>query len=113
MGYADGAGGVVTQLTSKSTAVTLNKPSGAIVMHTANLAAATTVSFVVNNSLIDETQWVPVVAIGGDGTVGAYTVTVSQVNALGSFTISLRNETAGGLAEGVVILFALIRSAVA
>ena len=52
LGYGTGAGGTVTQATSKSTAVTLNKPTGQITTHNAALAADTTVSFLVNNSLI-------------------------------------------------------------
>jgi hypothetical protein len=45
IGYATGAGGTVTQATSKSTAVTLNTVTGAITMNNAALAAATIVSF--------------------------------------------------------------------
>ena len=40
IGYTSGLGGAVTQATSKSTGVTLNKPCGTITMHDASLAAA-------------------------------------------------------------------------
>ena len=52
LGYGAGAGGTVTQATSKSTAVTLNKPTGKITMNNAALAANTTVQFNLNNNLI-------------------------------------------------------------
>jgi hypothetical protein len=49
IGYSTGSGGTVTQLTSRTTAVTINKPTGSIRMFS---AAGSTVwnSFVVNNS---------------------------------------------------------------
>ncbi|OBQ35969.1 MAG: hypothetical protein AN484_25965, partial [Aphanizomenon flos-aquae WA102] len=45
IGYAAAAQGAVTQLTDKSTAVTLNKSAGQITMNAASLATVTTVSF--------------------------------------------------------------------
>lgn len=50
LGYGTGAGGTVTQATSKSTAVTLNKPCGQITMNNAALAAGATVSFFMYNN---------------------------------------------------------------
>jgi hypothetical protein len=50
MGYATGAGGTVTQVTSKSTGVTLNKLCGQITMAASALAANTTASFTLTNS---------------------------------------------------------------
>lgn len=52
LGYGVGAGGAVVQATSKSTAVTLNKPSGQITMHSESLASGASVSFVFNNSFL-------------------------------------------------------------
>lgn len=51
LGYGAGAGGTVTQLTSKSTAVTLNKPSGLIITHNEALAPGASVEFFVYNNL--------------------------------------------------------------
>ena len=45
LGYGPGAGGTVTQATSKSTAVTLNKPSGQITMHNGSLGAGASAMF--------------------------------------------------------------------
>ena len=41
LGYTAAAQGAVTQATSKSTGVTLNKPAGVITMNNASLATAT------------------------------------------------------------------------
>jgi hypothetical protein len=108
IGYATGAGGTVTQITSKATGVTLNTICGQITMNGAALAAAAEVSFVVTNSACATTD-VPIVAIDSVGTVGAYTVTVSAVGA-GSFTITLGNVSAGSLSEAVVLNFAIIKA---
>ena len=50
------------QATSKSTAVTLNKPSGQITMHNASLAAGASVVFQVTNVLVAESDCVSVTA---------------------------------------------------
>lgn len=50
LGY--GVGGIVTQLTSKSTAVTLNKPTGRITMNNEALGDGMTISFVLSNNLM-------------------------------------------------------------
>jgi hypothetical protein len=111
VGYATGAGGTITQATSKSTGVTLNKVCGTITMNAAALAAATSVSFTLTNSAIAATD-VPLVAIKSGATAGAYTLTVDAV-AAGTCQISLRNRTGGSLSEAVVINFALIKAVAA
>jgi len=109
LGYSAAAQGTVTQLTDKSTAVTLNKSAGQITMNNANLATVTTVSFTLNNSTIGAKDTL-VVCIASGATVGAYLVYVSNL-AAGSATISLRNFTAGTLGEAVVVNFAVIHGA--
>ena len=109
LGYGTGAGGTVTQATSKTTAVTLNKPTGQITTNTASLAAGAVVTFAVNNSLVNQYD-VPVLAIGSVGTGSAYEAWVSYVFN-GYFYITLKNITAGALAEAVKINFAIIRGA--
>ena len=106
IGYATAAQGAVTQLTDKSTAVTLNKSAGQITMNAASLATVTTVSFTLNNITISAKDTL-VVCISSGATTGAYLVYVSNLTA-GAATISLRNFTAGPLAEAVVINFAII-----
>jgi len=112
-GYTAAAQGTVTQATSKSTAVTLNKPAGQITMNNAALAGATAVSFVLTNSTISAKDTI-VVCVGSNTTgsaAGAYTVYVSYL-AAGSALITLRNLTAAtSYSEAVVINFSIIHSA--
>lgn len=109
MGYATGTGGTVTQATSKSTGVTLNKVCGQITMHNAQLNRVTSVTFTLTNSFISATD-VVVVNIASGATAGAYTVTV-EVIAAGSCNISLHNLLTGSdLSEAVVLNFAVIKA---
>ncbi len=107
-GYATGQGGTVTQATSKSTGVTLNKTCGQITMNNAALAAATTVAFTLTNSLIAATD-VVLVNIASAATSGAYTVTVTAV-AAGSCRIEVRNNSGGSLSEALVLNFAIFKA---
>lgn len=107
IGYGVGAGGTVTQITSKATSVTLDKVTGQITMQAASLAAATSVSFTLANSAIAVTD-VVVVNVKSGGTANAYQATISSI-AAGSCAITLRNITAGALAEAVVLQFAVIK----
>lgn len=106
LGYTTAAQGTVTQATSKSTAVTLNKSAGQITMNNAALAGNTAVSFTLNNSFISSNDIV-ITNISAGGTSGAYTTYVSSMTT-GSAVITLRNLTASSLSEAVVINFALI-----
>jgi hypothetical protein len=109
-GYTAAAQGTVTQATSKSTGVTLNKSAGQITMNNAALAGATAVSFTLTNSLIS-TNDVLILNVGSGGTAVAYTVYTSSISA-GSAVVTLRNMTAAtSLSEAVVINFALIHCA--
>lgn len=109
VGYATGAGGTVTQATSKTTGVTINKTAMVITMNGAALAAAAEVSFVVTNSTVAAVD-VPVCAIASVGTAGAYFLTVGAVSA-GSFAITLGNASAGSLSQAVVINCVIIKGA--
>lgn len=109
IGYATGAGGSVTQLTSKSTGVTLNKQSGQITMDGAALAASTTVSFTLTNSILQSTD-VLILNHAGTGTAGAYLLNAQVVG--GSASINVRNVTLGSLSEAIVIAFIIIAGAV-
>jgi len=111
MGYTSSAQGQVTQLTSKSTAVTLNKSAGQITMNNAALAATTNVAFTLNNSLISANDVLIVNVAGGNATAGTYNVFTSTLTT-GSATIVLRNISGGSLSEAVVINFAIIHGAV-
>jgi hypothetical protein len=110
LGYSTGAGATVTQLTNKATGVTMNRPTGQITMNGAALAASTTVSFTLTNSIISAGD-ILVLQNQATGTLGAYTITGRT--AAGSATISVRNVTAGSLSEAIVISFAVIRAVTA
>lgn len=109
LGYATGTGGTVTQLTSKSTGVTLDKVCGQITMNNAQLNRVTSVTFTLTNSFIAATD-VVIVNIASGATAGAYTLTV-EVVAAGSCNISLHNLLTGtDLSEAVVLNFAVIKA---
>jgi hypothetical protein len=107
LGYTTDAQGTVTQATSKSTAVTLNKSAGQITMNNASLATATNATFTLNNSFISSNDTVILTISGGQATPGSYNV---FANALGTGTVSitLRNISGGTLSEAVVVNFAII-----
>jgi len=105
LGYTTDAQGAVTQATSKSTAVTLNKSAGKITLDAASLAATTNVTFTLNNSFISANDVLILNVYGG--TSGSYNVWVSGLSA-GAATITVRNITAGALAEAIAINFVLI-----
>ena len=107
LGYTANAQGSVTQLTDKTTAVTLNKSAGRITLNAAALGATTNVSFTLNNSLISTNDVLIVTLSGGIATAATYNCWVNSLSA-GSASITLRNISAGSLSEAVVINFALI-----
>ena len=109
IGYSAAAQGTVTQLTDKSTAVTLNKSAGQITMNSASLAATTNVTFTLNNSLLSSKD-VIIVNVTGVASASAYNCWVANMTA-GSASITLRNTTGGALAEAVIINYAIIHGA--
>jgi hypothetical protein len=104
-----GVGGAVTQATSKSTGVTLDKPCGQITMHNASLANVTNASFTLTNNTIEATDTV-LVNIASGATASAYNIVVDAV-AAGSCRMYLRNISGGPLSEAVVLNFAVIKGA--
>ena len=106
LGYTADASGTVTQATSKSTGVTLNKSAGQITTNNASLANATNVTFTLTNSTITAKD-VVVLSVGSGATAGAYNCWISGKTA-GSCTITLRNISASPLAEAVVINFVVL-----
>lgn len=111
LGYTAEAVGAVTQLTSKATAVTLNKSAGRITMNNASLATATNATFTLNNSYISANDTVILTISGGQTTPGSYNAFANAL-ATGTVSITLRNISGGPLSEAVVINFAIIHCAV-
>lgn len=112
IGYGTGAGGTVTQATSKGTAVTLNKPSGQIVMNGASLPANNAVAFALLSNSIAASDVVYVCIKGGQSSNVNYTVNIASVSA-GQCAILLRNMTGAALSEAVILNFAVIKGAIA
>jgi len=109
IGYNATAQGTVTQATSKSTGVTLNKSMGRITMNNAELGGGNGVTFTLTNSYISAND-VVVVSISGGGTAGSYWPYVAS-QTTGSAVIGLYNNTGSPLSEAVIINFAIIHGA--
>jgi hypothetical protein len=102
VGYATGAGGAVTQGTSRTTGVTLNKRCGAITMFTA-AGSATAASFTVTNSTIGAND---VIILNQASGTNLYNLLVTAVSA-GSFNVTFYT-TGGTASDAPVINFAVI-----
>jgi hypothetical protein len=109
LGYTTDAQGTVTQLTDKSTAVTLNKSAGRITMNNASLATATNATFTLNNSFISANDVIILTISGGQATPGSYNVFANALGA-GTVSITLRNISGGTLSEAIVVNFAIIHN---
>jgi len=107
IGYAAAAQSTVTQLTDKSTGVTINASAGRITMSNAALNATTNVAFTMTNSKISAKDVVIVNVAGGVASNVTYNCWVSGHTA-GSCAFVLRNISAGSLSEAVVLNFAVI-----
>lgn len=99
--------GNVTQLNSKTDAITANGRSGRITMNNASLGQNTTVTFTVNNTFVTAND-VVVMNIQNPVTPNVYFAFVSRVGA-GSFDISIRNSSNGALSDAIVLNFAVIK----
>ena len=111
IGYATGAGGAVTQITSRTTGVTLSKTTGTITTDTSSLAAEAAAEFTVTNTAVAIGD-VVVVSIQS-GTNGGNTSVIVSTVAAGSFKLKVCNDNAaGGTAEtgAIIINFAVIKA---
>lgn len=104
VGYATGAGGTVTQGTSRTTGVTLNKTTGAITLFSA-AGSATAATFTVTNSTVAATD---VIILNQKSGTDLYDLMVTAV-AAGSFNITFRT-TGGTTTETPVFNFAVIKA---
>lgn len=107
LGYGTGSGGAVTQLTSRTTGVTLNKTNGAITLFSA-AGSATWQSFTVTNSTVAATDTIVLSQKSG---TDLYQLFVTAV-AAGSFRISFAT-TGGTTVEQPVFNFAVIKAVTA
>lgn len=104
-GYGAGSGGTVTQDTSRTTGVTINKASGAITLVSAAGSTAFA-SFTVTNSTVATTDCIIVNQKSG---TDLYEIHVTNV-AAGSFKVSFRTIS-GTTTEQPVFNFAVIKGA--
>jgi hypothetical protein len=89
--------GIVTQATSRATAVTLNAPAGVITTDSTAIATGGNAVFTVNNSLVKADSTI-LLSINTTG-VGAYSIHLSSESvANGSFAIRIYNATGANLA---------------
>ncbi len=92
----------VTQGTSTATAVTANGASGLITCFTSTLAAATAVTFTVNNAGTDADSVVLVGITNYSGTTGTPIVRVNNCVAGTSFDIVVTNAHASAALNGIL-----------
>lgn len=110
IGYTTGAGGTVTQSTSKSSTVILNKLTGEVTMDAALLTAGSSATFSLANANVAATDHVIVSHVRG-GTIGAYTVNAEALSTSVA-RITVRNITSSSLSESPVIKFTIIKSVI-
>lgn len=108
LGYIAGAGGSVTQATSKLTGVTLNKPTGRIIMNNSSISNGSVNGFTFTNSYIAANDILVINHITG-GTDCAYIINARCFS--GGANITLRNMSGGALADAVELEYAVIKSA--
>lgn len=104
VGYATGAGGTVTQATSRTTGVTLNKTTGAVTLVSA-AGSTSWQTFTVTNSAVAATDTIIVNQQSGTDKNMIFVTAV----AAGSFDISFAT-TGGTTTEQPVFLFAVIKA---
>lgn len=104
LGYGTGAGGTVTQATSRTTGVTLSKSCGAITLVSA-AGSTSWQSFTVTNTLVAATDVVHVCQKSG---TDLYEIHVTNV-AAGSFKISFKT-TSGTTTEQPVFNFTVLKA---
>lgn len=109
-GYGTGSGGTVTQLTSKSTAVTLNKPSGRIIMNNSELVQNTKVAFLLYNSNISEYDNILITVVNGSTVLTQYEVRGRCAGGVAEIVLS--HTYTGTLVDALVLTFTVIKGAI-
>lgn len=112
LGYGAGAGGTVTQATSKSTAITLNTPCGQITMHNEALAAGASVSFDVYTNKLTAGDGVFVTPVYGPPGWDNYTLRVLHYG-VGSFRLVITNISGLSCSDALIFTFQIIKGATA
>lgn len=111
IGYRKGVGSTVTQLTDRTTGVTINAMCGTITTHNASLAAEASAVFTVTNSFVEIGDVVLISQRSGKVALNTQVEVTAVAN--GSFNITvINNNVAAGTAEtGAIILnFAIVKA---
>lgn len=103
------SGGAVTQATSRTTGVTLNKPSGEISLFSATTTANQITTFTLTNSFIGANDVVKVCQKSGTGLYFCHVTNVAE----GSCKISVHTVSAVTTAEAPKLSFVVISGAIA
>lgn len=109
LGYTGSAVGTVTQLTSKTTSVTLNALAGTIITDNSTLAANATATFTFINSCISAADNI-LLARDSAANYAAYSLDVTNIGA-GACFITIRNLTAVAVADSFKIRFTIFKCA--
>ena len=110
LGYGTGAGGTVTQLTSKNAAVSLNKPTGTITMHNQALAAGASAVFNFTNAMIDTFSLIKFQIIAGYNSYNSYKIESDDINGQ-IVRVKLTNVSDVSLSEAIILNFNIIKGA--
>lgn len=110
LGYAVGSGGVVTQITSKTTSVAIDKQNGSIVTHNAALGAGAQAVFKVVNSYVGPADHVLLALTPGNGVDATqYDCRPIIDTTAGAFYVVLRNISGISLSQAVRLNFLVIK----
>jgi len=111
IGYATGSGGAVTQITSASTGVTLNKTNGQITTVALTTAAGAEERFTVTNSTVAATDTI-ILGTTYDG-AGTPMLSVQKI-AAGAFDVVITNAHATNALNALMVInFAVIKAVAA
>lgn len=110
IGYRVGAGGTVTQLTSKSEPVTLNTVTGQIVTNNATLAGGASVTFTLTNSAIANTD---VMIINQVSATNISDYNFFPICNSGSANITIVNRSNQNRSDAITLRYTVIKGATA
>ena len=109
LGYCSCAFGEVTQLTSKTTNVTLNTPTGRITMDDSTLNNNAVARFTMINTSVGVNDVVIINIKENGSTAEAYIAFIADIGD-GFVDLALWNRSGGQLSESVELNFAVIRN---
>jgi hypothetical protein len=108
IGYVSGAGGTVTQGSSRTTGVTLSKLSGTITMFSSAVAAAASSTFTWTNTFITATD---IVIMEHNSTTNPACWKCEVICGAGTATVVVKNISAASITEATPLKFIVIKAA--